>query len=333
VGGSSATTSASAKRAPAKKAAAKTASKKATKKSTSVEPQPMPCPASQAMLRANAVSSRLDTFTTSKLEDTGVGGDCRWRHARAVGLTDENRAAIAWIIAEAVMDSRCGNSNAKTMWSTAIVNGEKLTGKDAEVVEQFIDDVFGLPGQKMRSADHLIGHVGEWLWYLHLTEVAEEHRTILHLESPKFGVTDQGADGLALYAATGDGTTSYCLWEMKKLTGAGPVSDTTGGAYRQLKRKGGKYLAKLTKGYSSQPGAVGQIGSELVELWVNSNERAGVGVSVATDRMPPEDTCFTTMGTYFPGLDKAGQLEGLLFTVEDLWQLAVTVREYLWTAL
>lgn len=71
----------------------------------------------------------------------------------------------------------------------------------------------------------------------------------------------------------------------------------------------------------------------MVELWVNSDERVGVGVGVATDRLPPMSQCFTTMGNYFPDLAEAGQLEGLLVTVEELWELAVTVREYLWTAL
>jgi hypothetical protein len=31
--------------------------------------------------------------------------------------------------------------------------------------------------------------------------------------------------------------------------------------------------------------------------------------------------------------DQPGQLEGLLVSVEELDQIAVTVREYLWTAL
>jgi hypothetical protein len=58
-----------------------------------------------------------------------------------------------------------------------------------------------------------------------------------------------------------------------------------------------------------------------------------VGVSVTSDKVPPPAACFTTMGSRFPQFPHAGQLEGLLITVEDLTEVAVTVREYLWTVL
>lgn len=323
---------------PAKKSAKK-AAKKATAasaaraKAVAPEPAPIPIPVLIALATAGAQGDKLEAFTDAALDDAGTGGVCRWHHAKVLALPDGERAAIAWIVAQAVMRSRTGGGNVFDSWYAAIVTETKLSGTDAKKAELFIDDVFGLPGGIKPPADHLLGHVGEWLWYLHLSELVEDHRAILNLESPKFGVTEQGADGLALYESLTGGNTSFCLWEMKKLTGAAPMSGTTGKAYRQLRDKGGKYLAKLTKSYAEQPGLVGQLGSELAELWVEESSRAGVGVSVATDRVPPEAAPFTTMGTYFPQFDKPGQLEGLLFTVKDLWQLAVTVREYLWTAL
>lgn len=319
---------------PAKKTAKKaTAASAAKAKVVTPEPAPIPIPAIDALLTAGAQSDQLGAFTDAVLDDTGAGGVCHWHHAKVVALRDDQRAAIAWIVAQAVMQNRTGGASAFDLWYKAILTETKLSGKDATKVELFIDDVFGLPGGTKPPADHLLGHVGEWLWYLHLSELDEDHREILNLESPKFGVTEQGADGLALYESLTGGDTSFCLWEMKKLTGAGPMSGTTGKAYRQLRDKGGKYLAKLTKSYAEQPGLVGQLGSELTDLWVDGSSRAGVGVSVATDRVPPEAAPFITMGTYFPQFNQPGQLEGLLFTVEDLWELAVTVREYLWTAL
>ncbi|MCF8589913.1 hypothetical protein [Gordonia liuliyuniae] len=318
----------------AKKAANNVAATSAAKaKAVVPEPVPIPIPAVLALATASAQGDRLDAFTDSALDDAGIGGVCRWHSAKVLALPDDERAAIAWIVAQAVMRSRTGGNNAFDVWHTAITTKTKLSGKDARLVELFIDDVFGLPGGIKPPADHLLGHVGEWLWYLHLSEFAEDHRSILNLESPKFGVTEQGADGLALYESLTGEDTSFCLWEMKKLTGTSPMSGTTGKAYRQLRENGGKYLAKLTKSYAEQPGLVGQLGSELAELWVEQSSRAGVGVSVATDRVPPEAAPFTTMGTHFPQFDSPGQLEGLLLTVEDLWQLAVTVRKYLWTAL
>lgn len=301
--------------------------------STLPEPPAVQVSAIHAMSAAGSQGNRLGAFTDVAVEDPNEGGKAKWHHAKLVGLSDLDKAAVAWIVAQAVMESRTGGNNAYTSWFVATATESKLTGADLDLAHLFIEDVFGLPAGHKPPADHLIGHVGEWLWYLHLVEMTEEHRTILSLESPKFGVTEQGADGLAMYEATDGGAASFCLWEMKKLTGGASVSKATGRAYEQLKQKGGKYLAKLTKSYAEQPGLVGVLGSELAELWVNSSARAGVGVSVATDKLPPTSTCFTTMGTHFPRLDQTGQLEGLLFTVEDLWAIAVTVREYLWTAL
>lgn len=140
-----------------------------------------------------------------------MGGRCRWHHSKAVSLSDRKRAAVAWIIADAVMESRGGNSDVRIKWSTAVENGIKLSGSDAKVVEAFVEDVFGLPVKKTSDANHLVGHVGEWLWYLHMKELPETHRKILHIEEPTFDVTDTGGDGLIFYESTADQTTTFRL--------------------------------------------------------------------------------------------------------------------------
>ncbi len=281
---------------------------------------------------ARLVSNRLSTFVSSSLAHAGGAGKCRWHHVKAIGLSDANRAAIAWIIAEEVMDSRGGRSRVKQLWVDSVTTGAKLAGKDRALLVAFIGDVFGVPG-KPKSADHLSGHVGEWLWYLHARDLSDPSRTVLRLDPPKFTVTEQGADGLIIYSATATGTTFFRLWETKKHTGTGPVSDATGKAYGQLITRANEYLAKLTGPLSLTPGAVGDLAKEIADLWIDADPRAGVGVSVASDKMPPPSTCFTTMGSHFASLNEPGQLEGLLVSVEDLDQIAVTVRECLWTVL
>lgn len=297
------------------------------------EPVPIPVDAVTAARFASNQANRLTNLMTTSLVHTGAPGACRWHHAKAVGMSDDGRAALAWIVADNVMKSRGGNSTAHALWRNAAMSGIKLTGTDLIVVQAFMEDVFGLRGQP-KAMDHIVGHVGEWIWYLHASELAEDTRTILWIEPPKFSVTEPGADGLIVYASIADGGSFFRLWEMKKKTGSGgTVSGTVGEAYQQLTKYATKYLAKLTASLSREPGTVGAIGRELVELWVNASDRAGVGVSVATDRVPPPARCFSTMGSHFDQFGSPGQLEGLLLTVEDLPQVAATVREYLWTAL
>lgn len=285
-----------------------------------------------AMQAARMAQNNVGAFLSTSLVQEGAAGICRWHHAKAVGLSDAHRAAIAWIVAEEVMHSRGGESRVKQMWIDAVVAGEKLTGADRELLCAFVGDVFGVPGQP-KSVDHLIGHVGEWLWYLHARDISDPSRAILRLEPPKFTVTEQGADGLVIYSSTASGTAFFRLWETKKQTGSGAVSSAANKAYQQVAQRAKEYLAKLTAPLSAIPGAVGELGKEIAELWINADPRAGVGVSVASDRVPPPSACFTTMGSHFPLFNQPGQLEGLLVTVEDLEQIAVTVREYLWTAL
>lgn len=293
---------------------------------------PVPITARDAMASARLASNDLNAFLPTSLAHAGAAGKCRWHHAKAIGLSDASRAAIAWIVAEEVMNSRGGLSRVKQIWIDSITEGTKLTGKDRALFVAFIGDVFGLPGNT-KSADHLTGHIGEWLWYLHARGLADPSRKILRLEPPKFTVTEQGADGLVFYEATASHTPFFRLWETKKHTGAGTISSVTNKAYGQVTKRATEYLAKLTAPLSLTPGEVGELAKAMVDLWIDADPRAGLGVSVTSDQVPPPSVCFTTMGSHFAGFNQPGQLEGLLVSVENLDQIAVTVRGYLWTAL
>lgn len=281
---------------------------------------------------AAAHGQKLTSFLTVTQKAPPTAQRCTWHLGTAVGLSPAERGAVAWIIAEAAMKHRGGNSSVYLTWRTAALTGVKLTGTDREVVAAFVDSVFGLP-PKGKSEDHLVGHVAEWMWYLQASETVDPARTPVVLEAPKFNVTEPGADGFIVFHETATDEHHYRLWELKKHTAAGPVSSTVSTAYKQLHTKAMRYLAQQVSIHSTIEGPVGELCSKLVEFWLESHERAGVGVGVTSATTPPPDTCFTTMGKRFPGFEKPGQLEGLLLAVEDLLEIAKDVRGYLWTVL
>lgn len=276
----------------------------------------------------NKVTNLITTVQRSQPESR----KCVWHLGTAIGLEQTERAALAWLIADAIMSDRCGNSDAGDVWRSAALSGETLTGRDRQRLEAFITAVFGLPPDG-KSETHLIGHVAEWLWYLHAVEFDYDARTIALIETPKFNVTEPGADGFIVFSDHPGSETTFRLWELKQHTGASAVSATVGVAYNQLKEHAARYLAQLTAIHSVRPGPVGELCKQLVDFWIDCNARAGVGIGVASATTPAPATCFDTMGAHFPGFTKAGQLEGLLLAVEDLAELARDVRGYLWTVL
>lgn len=295
-------------------------------------PHAPPVTAGDAEAAAATHVGKLTSFLTVIQKAPPTAQKCTWHLGTAVGLSPDERAGVAWIIAEAAMKCRGGNSIVYSTWRAAALASVKLTGTDRDVVAAFVDSVFGLP-PKGKSEDHLIGHVAEWMWYLYASETVDPARTPVVLEPPKFNVTEPGADGFIVFHETVTGEHHYRLWELKKHTAAGPVSSTVSTAYNQLRTKAMRYLAQQVSIHSTTDGPVGELCSKLVEFWLESHERAGAGVGVTTATTPPPNTCFTTMGKQFPRFDKPGQLEGLLLAVEDLQEIAKDVRGYLWTVL
>lgn len=280
---------------------------------------------------ASARGMKLTNFFALSLKVPPTAKKCTWQVGTTAGLTIADRAAIAWIVADAAMKQRSGGSNVYTTWRSAALNGVKLTGNEHRRVAAFVDAVFGLPPHG-KSEDHLIGHVAEWMWFLHTSEIVDPTRTPVVLEAPKFNVTEPGADGFIVFHDTATDEHHYRLWELKKHTASGPVSATVTSAYNQLDQKAMRYLAQQVSIHSTTAGPIGELCSQLVDFWLECHDRAGVGVGVTTASAPPS-TCFTTMGKRFPGFDKPGQLEGLLISVEDLAEIAKDVRGYLWTVL
>ena len=302
--------------------------------SASVNSGTHPPKVSAAVANATAQSQagRLTSLISVVEKPQSASNGCVWHLGTAIGLDPTQRAALAWIIAQAVMERRCGASTALSIWRSAALSGNKLAGTDRAVVAAFVVGVFGLP-EKPSSEDHLVGHVAEWLWYLNALETVSATRAIKLLEPPKFNVTEPGADGFVVFSDITTGETSYRLWEIKKHTGTSHVSGTVATAYAQLSTNAMRYLAQQVSVHSERPGPVGDLCKQLVDLWVECSDKAGAGVGVASGSTPPPTACFTTMGNHFPGFTKAGQLEGLLLVIEDFEELAREVRSYLWTVL
>jgi hypothetical protein len=262
---------------------------------------------------------------------------CPWE---LIGFADgsaQERAAVAWIIADKIMKERAGHCRGYQLWRDAVLKGVALSGDDARLVQPFIRPVFGLPPKGNEAEDHVPGHVGEWLWYLLTHEERLRGHELALLEAPSWSVTEGGGDGFVVHRIpeAGSGTALiFKLWEIKKFTGGGSVSDTITKAATQLANRGDEYVAKISWANSKLPGDLGLLMTELTELWMRADPRGGAGVSVSTNMATaPKRAAFTQVPTYLPQLVHPGQLRGLVIAAEDFTAFATQVRGYLWSAL
>lgn len=259
-----------------------------------------------------------------------------WQLVRLADNTPDTRSAISWIVAQAIMQSRCGRSPVLEQWKTAVLSRTPLTGRERAGAIAFVEPVFSLPGRSA-AADHLQGYIGEWLWYLTIREINENHRSIEHIEVPSWSTTESGLDGFIVYGMTenpapeGGTTLIFRLWELKKHNTRSPVSHTVNKAYTQLKTRASTYLAKLVGANVDMHGRVGDFIAGVVDMWVRDSPQAGVGVGVTTSNAPTR--CFTTMPAHFPNFTNPAQLEGMLIEINDFPEFAREVQRLIWTAL
>lgn len=307
------------------------AQKKPKMKPPSAHPGPAlpPC-------QADAIAAAHGHHLTQLVATTPAGplapGTCHWRSGSTASLSTDEREAVAWLIANEIVKARSGANASFDLWRNAALAGEKLTNDEAKRVRPFIRPVFGLPTAP-KNIGHVAGHVAEWLWYLHARELVDPTRTTLHLEPPKGHVTAPGHDGFIVYEQSADQQTIFRLWEVKKHDSSASAATVVTGAVDQLNDLGDEYLGQLVAVLSERDDAVGDLARDLVDLWVDADQRAGAGISVASTTIPPPTNCFDRVGVGMPQFAMAGQLEGLLMTVTDLENLSIDVRSYLWIAL
>lgn len=303
---------------------------------------PLTSPAEAARLAAQ-YDNQASRLLASESRGQHAPGKCAWDLVAMVDFPADRRSAVAWIIAEAIMKFRCGNSRAFACWRTATLSANAVAEEDRELVLSFLISVFGRPGAvepgdtraKQGKSNHLEGFVAEWLWHLIMKEQKAAHRERKYLSEPSYSVTEQGEDGFAVYAPPGANVSLFFrLWEIKKHnTENSVVTTTVQRASDQLNTRGLQYLAKLTSAHRQTDGDLGTLFAELGDLWINADPRAGAGVGVATSTVSPPEACFSPLECTLGQFTNAGQLEGLLCVIESFTEFAVEVRRMVWSAL
>jgi hypothetical protein len=303
-------------------------SAKKTVRKLAVPPASRTVSVARAAEVADDHEGRISALLKCQMRGSVAAGECSWRLVSFKNANQERRAAVAWIIADTIIKTRCGPSPAYQLWRDAALAGQALTGRDRVICWPFLD-LYGDPDNPPTATDHLEGHVNEWLWYLLTRELDNRH--IVVVEGPSFYVTDSGGDGFVIYRSQ-DAELMFRLWELKKHLSASPVSKTVNRAYKQLFDRGDKYLAQLTAVLADESEEVRDFCALLVELWVDADERAGLGVGVTSSSGRPIEP-FNKMAKKFPSFAAAGQLEGLFCALDDYRGLAREVRRMVWNAL
>jgi hypothetical protein len=250
-------------------------------------------------------------------------------------MTPRDVEAAAQMLADDAMRIRCGDSPTLDSWRARRDGGPPHAGTRAQAVAVFAGIGFGLPDSPANK-DHLQGHVAELLWARLVRErtICDDGRTLVYVSAAKADTLEPGGDGLVVYEIEGS-ILVFRLWEIKKHDSDGQVSATIGRASRQLARRGKEYLAKLAGPETTREGPLGDLFADMVELWLDSSERAGVGVSVGTsaNHAPSNPRTFGSVTTAFPKFSRPGQTEAIVVAVPDYELFAERVREIVWTGL
>jgi hypothetical protein len=250
-------------------------------------------------------------------------------------MTPRDVEAAAQMLSDDAMRIRCGDSPTLASWRARRDGGPPHEGTRAQAVAVFARIGFGLP-ESPANENHLQGHVSELLWGRLVRErtICDDGRTLVHVSPTKADSLERGGDGLAVYSIEGD-ILVFRLWEIKKHDSGGRVSATIGRASRQLARRGKEYLAKLAGPETTREGPLGELFADMVELWLDSSHRAGVGVSVGTSasHAPSNPRAFRAVTVAFPKFSQPGQTEAIVVAVPDYKAFAERVREIVWTGL
>lgn len=281
-------------------------------------------------IRATNLTSLLAVteYSSASKVEYAVGGPL---------LTDAARETAAQLLADDAMQIRCGNSPVLARWRARRDGGSPETGARAEAVKTYAKLGFGLPGAEAID-DHLQGLVAELLWNRLIQErlVCRDKRRLVHAHSVKPDPLEPGGDGLVIYEVN-DQVLVFRLWEIKKHDAQGtPLSATIRRASKQLASRGQEYLAKLAGPETvDRGGRLGEFYADIVELWLDASDRAGVGVSVgtSTEHAPTSEQSFRSLATAFPAFTQLGQLESIIVAVPDFPRFAERVREIVWSGL
>lgn len=268
----------------------------------------------------------LESPFTSKVEYV-VGGQT---------LSAIAREAAAQLLADDAMVIACGNSPVLNHWRTRRDGGPAQSGSRLKAVETYASIAFGSP-EHPKNVDHVQGHVAELLWNRLLQErtVCRDGRRLMRAHSVKADPLEPGGDGLVVYKDP-NGTLVFRLWEIKKHNSQSALSSTINRASKQLLERGHEYLAKLAapETLDSTSDFV-DLYADIVELWFDRSDRAGIGVSVGTSDLhaPKQSRSFGSMRRQFPAFVSPSQREGIVVALPDFTGFVDRVKDIVWSGL
>ncbi|HMS11937.1 MAG TPA: hypothetical protein PKD80_02435 [Microthrixaceae bacterium] len=252
-----------------------------------------------------------------------------WSHCEP-----HSRDEAVWWLADLIVTLRCGGlPDYYDLWRSN-VNGEGVVVAPTQtrVLQTLATNL--LPSGSADTNDHEQGLVAEHIWFALTRETDAAGRTLVRIEEPGWSVTDQGADGLAVFRVDGDLT--FRLWETKKHDAEGKVGDTVNRACRQLDSNGIAYLARMSKttqeAVRDDDELAGFYG-RMPDMWGDGDAGSGAGVSVTTSDLTDWDDCFAGLPNYFAEHAGDRQREGLITRIPEFDKFTIAVREAIWKGL
>lgn len=271
----------------------------------------------------------LSDSATDSLVEYVIGGSA---------LVGPSRTEAAHLLADDAMALACGSAPALDYWRSRRDGGPSQSGSKLRAVKTFASIAFGLPeNKKAKNPDHVQGHIAELIWNRLVKErtVCRDGRRLVRAHPIKVDALEPGGDGLVVYRDSLDNLV-FRLWEIKKHDADRAVSSTINRASKQLLERGHEYLAKLTGPETiTEDSTLGDLYANIVELWFDRSERAGVGVSVGTSdqHAPKHARAFGSLTTRFPEFANPGQTESIVIAVPDFPGFAEEVKEIVWSGL
>ncbi|GAA2022044.1 hypothetical protein GCM10009779_02270 [Polymorphospora rubra] len=251
-------------------------------------------------------------------------------------LSGDDRETAAQILADDAMKVACGKAPVLDWWRARRDGGPSESGTRLKTVRSFAGIAFGSP-ESPPDRHHVQGHVAELLWHRIMQErsVCRDGRQLVRAHPVKADPLEPGGDGLVVYK-NDDSVLVFRLWEIKKHESKALVSATINRASNQLRNRGPEYLAKLVGPETlATDGPVGGLYADLVELWIDRSDRAGVGVSVGTSdhHAPRLPSAFKSIRTAFPEFSEASQTESIVVAIPDFPGFADRVKDIVWSGL
>jgi hypothetical protein len=253
-----------------------------------------------------------------------------WTHCEP-----HSRDEAVWWLADLIVRLRCGALPAYyDVWRSK-VNGEgsEVSETQARVLRAAVTTNLLESGTK-ETNHHEQGLVAEHIWFALTREGEQPGRTLVRIEEPSWSVTDQGADGLAVFRIDSDLT--FRLWETKKHDAEGKVRDTVNGACRQLDSGGIAYLARMSKTTQEAVRDDDELAgfyARMPDMWGDGDDCSGAGISVATTDQTDWEDCFGGLPNYFTEHTGDRQREGLITRIPNFDEFTVAVREAIWNGL